>query len=212
MTVVTPQGTWVVPPHRAIWVPAGVEHGVQMSGRVAVRTLFLHRDITGRRMQHTSHAINVPPLLRELIQHVCRVGILRRGVPADERIAGVVLDQLCSLPSVPLQLPLPSDPRARLAAETLIRMPSDPHAMRVAVRRAGASRRTLERLFVAETNMTLGRWCQRMRLIEALRLLAKGNSVTEVAFDVGYKSSSAFIASFRSELGTTPARYFGTTI
>ena len=68
--------------------------------------------------------------------------------------------------------------------------------------------RTLERVFLRETAMPLGRWRRRARLISALRLLAEGLDVTRVAVDVGYQASSAFIAAFRRELGTTPGRYF----
>src|SRR5690242_12214422 len=41
MTVRTVEGTWVVPSHRAVWIPSGVEHSIAMSGRVAMRTLYL---------------------------------------------------------------------------------------------------------------------------------------------------------------------------
>src|SRR5262249_37685580 len=77
-----------------------------------------------------------------------------------------------------------------------------------AARRAGASKRTLERLFRSETHMTLGRWRQRLRFVQALRLLAGGQAVTAVAAEVGYQSPSAFVSAFRRQLGTTPGRYF----
>jgi AraC-like DNA-binding protein len=56
--------------------------------------------------------------------------------------------------------------------------------------------------------MSVGAWRQRLRLLEGLRLLAAGSSVTEVAMEVGYSTSSAFGAMFVRETGTTPARYF----
>src|SRR5262249_42161975 len=39
MTVQTEEGTWVVPSHRAVWIPAGVAHSIAMSGWVSMRTL-----------------------------------------------------------------------------------------------------------------------------------------------------------------------------
>ncbi|MEO7094480.1 MAG: AraC family transcriptional regulator, partial [Polyangiales bacterium] len=94
------------------------------------------------------------------------------------------------------------------AAEWLRAHPADCGAMRALTRRAGASRRTLERLFAEEVDMSFGRWRQRLRLLHALRSLAAGESVTASALEVGYASTSAFIAMFRRELGTTPSRYF----
>ena len=73
---------------------------------------------------------------------------------------------------------------------------------------AGASERTLARLFRSETGMTFAAWRQQLRLIRALELLAEGTAVTEVALAVGFDSPSSFIAMFRRSLGTTPSRYF----
>ncbi|MCH9688756.1 MAG: helix-turn-helix transcriptional regulator [Deltaproteobacteria bacterium] len=208
MNVTTVGGTWVVPPHRAVWIPAGVEHAVAMTGRVQLRTVFFRRAMTRQRMPRSPCAVNVPPLLRELILEATRVGLLHRDVPAQARLARVMVDRMETLPVAPLQLPMPAEPRARRAAEVIIEHPGRPGVLANAARKAGATRRTLERLFLAQTQMTLGRWRQRARLISALRRLAEGRAVTEVALDVGYATPSAFIAAFRSELGTTPRRYF----
>jgi AraC-like DNA-binding protein len=207
MSVRTEHGTWVVPPHRAVWIPAGVVHKIDLSGRISIRTLFFAKGL-GRALPRRCEAVNVPPLLRELILAVIRRGLLRRRVPKDARLARVILDQLETVPAVPLQLPMPRDARARKAAELLQAAPGEPDSLRYVARAAGASKRTLERLFRVETFMTLGRWRQRARLITSLRLLAEGHAVTRVALDVGYNSPSAFISAFRRQLGATPARYF----
>ncbi len=207
LSVHTAQGTWVVPPHRAVWIPAGVRRQFEVSGKVSIRTLFFARGLA-RGLPRKCQAVSVPSLLRELILAAVRQGLLRRDVPSQARLARVILDQVEMLPAAPLQLPMPQDPRARRAAELMQASPGQPSSLHEIAREAGASRRTLERLFRIETQMTLGRWRQRLRLVEALRLLAAGNPVTHVALDVGYASPSAFISAFRRELGTTPARYF----
>ena len=65
----------------------------------------------------------------------------------------------------------------------------------------------MERLFLVETKMTVGEWRRRLRLLHGVRLLAGGESVTNVAFDAGYASTSAFIAAFKRTFGMTPSRY-----
>jgi AraC-like DNA-binding protein len=207
MTVETAAGAWVVPPHRAVWIPAGVRFGVRMSGRVTVRTLFFRPRMRGR-LPAACTAVEVTPLVRELVLHASRQNTLRRDDPAARRLARLLLDQLATLPVEPLQLPMPLDPRARRAAEALRADPGGRGVTARVARAAGASQRTLERLFLEETAMTLGRWRRRMRLVEALRLLAAGEPVTRVALDVGYATPSAFIEAFRRELGRTPGRYF----
>ena len=78
------------------------------------------------------------------------------------------------------------------------------------LRQAGASRRTLERIFRAETGMSLGQWRRRQKLLRALKLVAAGESVKTIAMELGYNGASAFVAMFRRELGQTPKRYFKT--
>jgi AraC-like DNA-binding protein len=59
--------------------------------------------------------------------------------------------------------------------------------------------------------MSFGRWRQQLRLMQALRLLAEGHTITHAALEAGYSTTSSFIAMFRRTLGTTPARYFSDT-
>lgn len=95
----------------------------------------------------------------------------------------------------------------RIAA-LLQKEPGSRDSLQALSRKTGASKRTIERLFRAETSMPFRQWRQRMRLIGALRLLASGESVTNVALEAGYESTSAFIAMFKKALGVTPGRYF----
>lgn len=207
MTVSTADGLWVVPPDRAVWIPAGATYSVQTSGRVTLRTLFLRPELARRRLPRACVALDVSPLVRELVLHASLRNTLRRDRPADRRLATVIVDQLVTLPQAALRMPAPSDDRARAAAAAIEAAPATP-LVRIA-RRSGASLRTLERLFLRETAMPLGRWRRRARVIAALRLLGDGASITRTAAEVGYATPSAFVAAFRRELGTTPGRYFG---
>ena len=206
LTVHTHAGTWVVPPHRGVWIPDGFRYRVEMSGTVALRSLYLRpRRGTGPR---ECSVVNVTPLMRELIVRVNRIGALDTAVPEQRRLIGVIFDELKLLATVPLQLPLPIDPRALRFASMIA---ADPGAAAGKVlRRCGASRRTLERIFRAEAAMSLGQWLRRQKLLHALRRLAGGESVESIALELGYNSASAFIAMFRRELGQTPRRYFET--
>jgi hypothetical protein len=200
MVVETDHGSWVVPPHRAVWLPARVEHCVTMRGSVAMKTLYFAEEWSSP--LRTTCVVSVSPLLRELLVYCAGRGKLDVRDPHDARLAGLIDDLLRDVAAVPLELPMPRDRRA-LRVATAIREGS-----KIDVRRAGASVRTIERLFVEETGMTLGRWRQQARLLHALTLLAEGAPVTKVALDVGYATPSAFIAMFKNVLGTTPSRFF----
>ena len=208
LTVRTEECAWVVPPHRAVWLPAGFQYRLELTGVVAVRMLYV-RPVRGERsFPRQCSVVNVTPLLRELMQRVVTLGALDAAIPEQKRLTGVILDELKVLIAVPLQLPIPRDARALRFASLANRETGAIPSTKLLLRQCGTSRRTMERLFRAETGMSLGQWQRRQTLLQALRRLASGENVSTVAGDLGYNSPSAFIAMFRRELGQTPKRYF----
>jgi len=207
MTLRTDQGIWVVPPMRAVWIPARTPHSVSMSGAVFMRTLyFLPRLVKG--LPQRCFVMNVTPLLRELILHACTFKRLNKKAPAQKRIVEIIVDQLEAVHSIPLQLPQPADSRAVRIVRALLADPGEPKTLQKLCKDCGASKRTIERVFLAETKMTFGKWRQQLRLLHALQRLASGEKVTAAAMDAGYCSPSAFISMFKKQLGATPTRYF----
>ena len=207
MTVRTNNGAWVVPVHRAVWIPEKIPHTIAMSGNVAMRTLYLKSRLAAS-LPRECCVINVPALLRELILHACVCGSLRRQIPRQTHLIEVILDQLRVINVAPLQLPLPDDSRAIRVADVLLADPSDRRPLAHLARQSGAGKRTIERLFVDTTGMTFGKWRQQLRLMQAMRLLGGGAKVTYAALEAGYSTPSAFIAAFRKAFATTPTRYF----
>jgi len=207
MTVRTSRGAWVVPTYRAVWIPAAVPHTITMSGTVAMRTLYL-RPRLARTLPRDCCVVNVSPLLKELILHACNFPALKKTIKRQGHLINMILDQLEAIQTVPLQLPNPSDPRAARIAAALFADPSDRRPLARFSKSAGASKRTLERLFQEDVGMTFGKWRQQLRLMQAMRLLAEGSKVTHAALESGYSTPSAFISMFRKTLGTTPRLYF----
>lgn len=207
MTVRTAQGIWVVPVDRAVWIPERVAHTITMSGAVAMRTLYLRPGLAAT-LPRGCCVVHVPPLLRELILHACARGLLRGNVARERHLIEVILDQLRAAQTAPLQLPAVTDARAKRVAEALLGDPADRRPLGQICRKSGASGRTVERIFVAETGMTLGKWRQQLRLLAAMRLLGEGAKVTYAALEAGYSTPSSFIAAFRKALGATPTEYF----
>jgi len=210
MTVRTEEGSWVVPTQRAVWIPARTAHEIRMSGGVSMRTLYL-RPRLRRNSARGCEVINVSPLLRELILYGCKTPALSKRQRGHGHLVNMIVDQLKTAECVPLQLPEPVDRRPLRVAKTLLNDPSDQRPLQQLCEGAGATKRTIERLFQTETGMTFGKWRQQLRLLHALRLLAEGAKITEVALEAGYSTPSAFISMFRKTLGTTPARYFRNT-
>jgi len=207
MTVRTPKGAWVVPTHRGVWVPAGTRHSIEMSGAVSLRTLYLVPSLS-RSLPDRCRALAISPLLRELILRMVELDRLTVRNPTHSHLIAVLLDHLKLLQSEAVHLPMPRDSRAQRVAAALQSGPSQRTSLDELARIAGGSKRTLERIFKSETGLGFGKWRQQLRLGHAMRLLAAGEPVTNVAFEVGYDSTSAFISAFRLTFGKTPGQYF----
>ena len=203
----TSGGAWVVPTDRAVWIPATLPHSIAMSGMVSMRTLYL-RPRLAKSLPRNCCVVNVSPLLKELILHACTVAALDRKIERQRHLIDLVVDQLETIQTVPLQLPNPSDPRALRVAGLLLSNPGDQRTLTQICKVAGAGKRTVERCFKEETGMTFGKWRQQLRLMQAMRLLAEGAKVTHAAMESGYSTPSAFISMFRKAWGTTPKRSF----
>jgi len=210
MTVRTHRGAWLVPPGFAVWVPATMEHQVNAVSAMRMATLYV-RDDAGVPLPSDCAVVSIPVLARELILRAVALPDIYPDNGPEERLIGVLRDELIGLEPAPLHLPLPLDKRARAVTDYLIENPADPRELEEWGKLAGASGRTLARLFTAETGLGFGRWRQKRRLLAALERLAAGAQVTTMALDLGYRSPSAFIAMFRRELGETPGRYLDRT-
>jgi AraC-like DNA-binding protein len=210
MMVGTADGSWAVPPQRAVWMPAGVRHEIRMAGTVAMRTLYVRADAS-RELPPDVRVIAVSALLRELILRACGLPLLydESGPPA--RIVALILDEIAALPTLALDLAMPRDPRLARICRALQADPGSARTLEDWACAAGASSRTLARLFPRQTGATFAAWRQQARLLAALARLAAGQPVTRVALDLGYDSPSAFTALFRRAFGTTPSRYLGRT-
>jgi AraC-like DNA-binding protein len=143
-----------------------------------------------------------------LIRRAFQLETLDRSNRHQRNLMDVLLDELALLPVAPIDLPMPRDARALRGARCVRETPDAAHTLASVAKHAGASGRTLERLFRSETGLSFGAWRQRARLLHALQLLADDSSVTSTALAVGYESTSAFVAAFRRTIGTTPGAYF----
>ena len=208
MTVTTPAAAYVVPPQRAVWMPGGVMHQIDARSDVAMRSLYIETTQT-KGLPTEVCVLQVAPLLRELVVAAVASGPAYELDSPQSRILDVVLDQIRVQPMVSLALPMPTDPRLCKITQALIDEPSDERDLDEWASVVGASKRTLTRLFPAQTGMTFRTWRQQRRLLRALELLAAGDNVTTVALELGYDNTSAFIAMFRRCLGQTPTQYLG---
>jgi AraC-like DNA-binding protein len=209
MTVSTGQSSWMIPTGRAVFIPASCAHAIRMWGEVEMRTLYLFPALTGLESGEC-RVVEVAPLLRELILRIVeRMGLDSRSAH-DSQMIGLLEEEvktaMAEAADSPLALPMPGDERALAVARCVLEKPFIKDSVDCLAKQHGAARRTLERRFRDETGMSFGMWRQKARLLDSIRLLAEGKSVTDTALDCGYSSVSAFIAAFKDTFGYTPGR------
>lgn len=205
MSVMAAHSNFVIPPQRAIWIPPNVVHEVSCRGHVSLRTLYFGED--SGMTEGTCRVIEISDFLKALIVEMAGLGTADLRAGRAGRIASLLVGELKTMPTAPYQAPLPRDYRLLRVCREIMAKPSDRRTLDEFAALAGMGRRTFTRLFKAETGMGRDVWRQQVRLMEALSMLAVGQPVTSVAFDVGYESPSAFTAMFHRPFGVAPSRY-----
>ena len=204
--VFTDTGSWVVPPSQAVWRPANINHSVNPEVHTEIRYLFIDPSYLDRFPAECS-IVEVSPLLRELILRVADFGDNYSDNSPARRICSVILDELQALKPSLLHLPGATDRRLLRIMQGMIEQPETKTGLSRWSQLVGASERTLSRLFIKETGMTFQQWRKQLLLHEAVDRLGKGESVINVALDLGYHSPSAFVAMFKKALGKPPKQY-----
>ena len=198
---------FVVPPHRAVWVPPEMPHAVQYPREVAFRGIWIAAELCVA-LPSACTVIDVDSLTRELIAVAARIDWNYPPDGPEARLMCVLLDRLVALPASPLRLPDGRDEKIRRVMRALRANPADERPIRSWAKVVHLSERTLARRFVADVGMTFAAWRQQLRLVTALERLAAGDAVTTVAMDLGYRTPSSFTTMFKKALGVPPSVYY----
>ncbi len=206
VTCETPNSMWMVPPCYAVWIPGQVPHSVRATANARICYLFLQPGVAPMPEQCCTLAIS--SLVRELILFMTSQPVDYAADSPTGRKAVVLLEELACMPQEQLHLHISSEPRISLIAKMLSDNPGERRTLGEWGREVAMSERSLARLVRQETGMTFGRWRQQFQLIIAMRQLAAGQRVQQVADWLGYDSVTAFITMFKKAVGTSPGRYF----
>lgn len=205
MQVATPRGLWLLPPARAAWLPAGIEHSVDVLADIEMRALLIPPALLDSHGQAArldqEFVVAVRPLLRQVILSLFEPCSDSRRT---ELLLELALHELPEAEDGATFMPLPTEPRARRVAELVLSRPDDDWSLEALAARVGLSARTLTRLFPAQTRLTFKAWRQRARVVTTLGLLGNGMPIKQVAARLGFSSTAAFGHAFRQIVGITP--------
>lgn len=221
------RSTFIVPPSRAVWIPPGVVHAVTVVEDADMRTVYLHQaegcagpgvPDAPASVWRQCRVLEVSPLLRELVRELARVpapgrdasGHVPLAEPTERErcLAALVLDEMRQAKPVPLGVALPADKRLRALCEAVLDEPARHATLAGWAAEAGASPRTVARLFRDELQTSFVQWRQQVLLAKALSLAARKRPMSHIAAELGYASASAFTAMVTRSVGMPPSRFF----
>lgn len=205
VTCLVERGVWVVPHGCGVWIPGGMLHSNRVADDGEIALLFVEPGAA--RMPDTCCTFAIPPLIRELIAYLAARPHDYEADSAPGRVAGVLLEQLGSMPVEHLHVPMPPKRQLRKIASALVKDPANRATVGEWARQVALGERTLARLVLAETGMTFGRWRRQLHIVTAIQKLSAGMPVQRVAAELGYESVNAFITMFKNALGRTPGHY-----
>lgn len=209
LSVSLAHGSFTVPTRHALWIPPGVQHQVHAQSTVDFRSLYIAANALEQPDRLRCEVVEVSPLVRELIVAAAALPVEYDEAGRPGRLIKTLLDELQCLQATDIYLPLPGDARLQAICQALAQTPADPRDLDAWAAQAHVSPRTLARLFIKETGLGFLKWRQRLRLYRSLEMMAAGASVTTTALEVGYNSSSAFIAAFKLQFGKAPREFLG---
>lgn len=208
MTVLTTAGNWIVPPQCAVWLPAGVPHEMRMGGQVRMLNTFVHAQ--AKQANHLPRhccVLGTSPLLRDLISEAVQQPALYKPMTRAERIMTLLVDEIAAMRPLALNAPLPNEPRLAALCREILAAPSASLSLNEAANLVRLSRRSFTRLFREQLGVSFVAWREQACLLAAIARFAQGDSITRVAYDLGYSSPTAFSTMFKRVMGVAPDRY-----
>lgn len=194
----------ILPPTKAVWIPANTQHRAMMTNVVAYRSLYF--DCTVYECPNDMVMIEVTPLLKALIE---KMAMWAWDKPEQEmkNTTALFWEEFYAAKRHSFVLPLPSHRRFSSFCQKVMQAEFVPPPLYSLAQSVGASTKTVTRMFKAETGMSYQDWRQQWRLLKAIELLSRDMPVSEVSDWLAFSSDSAFIAFFKKQTGKPPMAY-----
>jgi AraC-like DNA-binding protein len=207
MKVTTDRGSWIVPPHRAVWFPPNYPHQTGALSALEMRTLYIRPESCPPQAPKEPCILQVSALLRELVRRATMMPIEYDEEGHDGKTIELLLAEISWLPASGIVMPLLRDQRLITIEQALSANPADNRTLEQWANLVGTAPRTLTRLFLKESNMSFRLWRDQFRALSAIPHLIEGVAITELAMEFGYETPGAFAGMFKRVMGSSPSQY-----
>lgn len=206
MNVVVENQIWVVNPLQGLWIPGEIEHQVSFQKDVNLYSVFIDPSFTAE-LPSTTFSFDISVFLKQLLFKIISFESSDVISASQRRIMDVFLDELALIQPSATFLPTSNHSVLSKVVQLLLNDVAGKYTIDYYAEISCMSSRTLSRLFIKELGMNFSDWRIRLKLLEAIKRLGEKQSVKEIAFDLGYETTSAFIFMFKKHLGKTPSNY-----
>lgn len=196
---------WRLPPGRGAWIRGRVSHRV-ITTRATLRTIYMHPAAVG--IAEPVRIFSVDAHARQMLIHAQSWSQEQREDPLARLYFQTVMalfEAQWSHKQWAFDLPTTEDALLQRAIDYAHANLAEA-SLDGAARAAFTSTRTLSRRFQAQLSITWRAYLSQARLIRAMDLLVAGMPVTDVAFEVGFESPSAFTKAFKQLTGQLPSQ------
>ena len=193
--------TYVIPARHYFWIPAGLEHTLNVGHSATVlRSVFFYAHDDDKNVFYRQ--MGIYPITDLLIQMIKYSGKWDGHVrPGDERFGFLkaIKDILPDISTrvLPIELPFTENERMKEIIGYIEENIAEAHTLDSIGLRFGLSNRSVSRLFQATLNISFLQYLKLLRMVKALELMLQFElSLSEIAYCTGYQSVSSFSNTF----------------
>lgn len=201
---------YLLPQNHAAWIPPNAIHKTNShSEKIKLMILFFEINTDNPFYQQVS-IFSVPPVMKEMIKYAEKWSKHEYEDDSETIFLHALFHELPQFAkhSLQLHINLPNDPRLQEAIDYLHEHYMEDVRMEDLSDMTSLSLRSLERIFKKKTGFTLNKYHQLLRIIKSLELLSlKEMTISEIAYEVGYKSLQAYTNSFYSVMRYRPSDF-----
>lgn len=205
MVIETEFAQWTVTPGSVGWFPPNLNHRAWVPGNVTGNSLYLDPVASNHFPCHAG-IYGADHFIIALLNR-CNNSHIQYSEEHQNLLLKLLGYEIRQGSTLPLELKLPTDRRARNVACELLKNPACIFDQNQLAQQWGLSVRSLSRLFRHQTGLSFSQWRQQAKVVASLQWILSGLSVTEVASLSGYSNVSAYIEVFRQRFGKTPGQF-----
>ena len=195
-----------------VWIPSGTFHRVSFEGKsIKVLNIYYPANFKMSPFFQKVGAYPIPSLLFHTVELVREQTLTY--TPDDwqyELISTLnhVLPHILSTQMFQLRLPTTDNIAVQKIVEVIHRKYHTPLTATLVAEEVGLSVRSLSRHLRAELDVSFVQYLRTYRIIMAIKMIVKGGeSITNIAYCVGYESLTAFSNSFYKVTGSRPSQF-----